>query len=259
MKNIVAYTPDGVNPPYLSVNRLDDRRVRVTVRSPAKDTADAIIYGTTSEIEIPSDVWAGLLAKAVERNHTLEINDWCRDIHQRNVEAGWWTDLGSGESTLQSRNRAELMMLVISELSEAEQGMSENIKDDKLPHLPMFNVEIADVAIRLFDLIGSEMARFGDTVDVDFDWEIALAKLPIREKGWYVAIANRMSAAMEHLRKQRFPQYRAELYLAQAATFATAEEHGFDLLSVIQEKLDFNANREDHKLSSRLAPDGKKF
>ena len=62
----------------------------------------------------------------------------------------WWQDLITGEA--KDRNIGELLMLVTSELAEALEGDRKNLKDDKLPQYKMFDVEIADALIRLFDI-----------------------------------------------------------------------------------------------------------
>jgi NTP pyrophosphatase (non-canonical NTP hydrolase) len=73
-------------------------------------------------------------------------------IHGANVAAGWWNDLETGER--KDRNVGELLMLTVSELAEAMEGHRKNLMDDKLPHRPMFEVELADTLIRIFDMAG---------------------------------------------------------------------------------------------------------
>lgn len=46
-------------------------------------------------------------------------------------------------------------MLVVSEVSEAMEGHRKNLPDDKLPHRPMVEVELADAVIRIADLAGA--------------------------------------------------------------------------------------------------------
>lgn len=91
------------------------------------------------------------------------LNDLSTIIHQRNVDAGWWSDLitgadlrGKDENGRDRRNVPELLCLVHSELSEAMEGYRKNLKDDKLPHREMFEVELADALIRIFDIAGSQ-------------------------------------------------------------------------------------------------------
>lgn len=77
------------------------------------------------------------------------------EIHGRNVAAGWWNDLKTGEDLHNSRNVGELLALVHSEVSEALEGYRKNLMDDHLPHRKMFEVELADVFIRIFDIAGA--------------------------------------------------------------------------------------------------------
>ena len=77
-------------------------------------------------------------------------------IHGDNVNAGWWTDIKTGEDLHGKRNIPEMLMLSVSELAEAMEAYRKNLKDDKLPWRPGLRVEVADCMIRLFDLMGSE-------------------------------------------------------------------------------------------------------
>jgi len=81
-----------------------------------------------------------------------DITDAVECIHLLNREAGWWTDLNTGEPL--DRNVGELLMLVVSEIAEAMEGHRKSLPDDKLPHRPMIEVELADALIRIFDLAG---------------------------------------------------------------------------------------------------------
>jgi NTP pyrophosphatase (non-canonical NTP hydrolase) len=78
----------------------------------------------------------------------MNLNDYAETVHRANER--WWKDLETGESI--KRNVGELLMLCVSELSEAMEGHRKNLMDDKLPHRPMFEVEIVDTLIRLFDI-----------------------------------------------------------------------------------------------------------
>lgn len=101
-----------------------------------------------------------------------ELNILSLRCHTANIK--WWLDLSkpccvcidythphpecpgcSGYGyALKTRNTAELLMLIVSELSEALEGHRKDLMDDKLPHRKMFEVELADVLIRVFDLAG---------------------------------------------------------------------------------------------------------
>ena len=83
-----------------------------------------------------------------------------------------------------------MLMLVVSEVVEGLEGHRKNLMDDKLPHRPMLEVELADAVIRILDMCGGL---------------------------------------------------------------------GLDLEGAIFEKLEYNANRADHKIENRLKENGKKF
>ncbi len=56
---------------------------------------------------------------------------------------------------MKTRNKAELLFLIISEVVEAGEGARKDLMDDKLPHRKMLEVELADTLIRLFDFAGA--------------------------------------------------------------------------------------------------------
>ena len=80
----------------------------------------------------------------------MDLNDYATQTHAANKK--WWTDIDTGEVI--TRNVGELLMLCTSELSEAMEGHRKNLNDDKLPHRKMFEVELTDCLIRIFDIGG---------------------------------------------------------------------------------------------------------
>jgi NTP pyrophosphatase (non-canonical NTP hydrolase) len=76
--------------------------------------------------------------------------------HGASVAAGWWTDLETGAPIIERPHVVgEKLMLVVSEIAEGMEGHRKNLNDDKLPHRPMIEVELADAVIRIADLAGA--------------------------------------------------------------------------------------------------------
>lgn len=72
--------------------------------------------------------------------------------HKLAVAGGWWSDLKTGER--KDRNKGELLMLMVSEISEAMEAERKNLMDDKLGHRKGAEVELADAIIRQGDYAG---------------------------------------------------------------------------------------------------------
>lgn len=91
-----------------------------------------------------TDVFSG--GMNVEAYNAIKLlTDLCADANQN-----WWVDPATGEPL--ERNRGQLLMLAVSELAEAMEGDRKDLMDDKLPHRKMFEVELADALIRIFDM-----------------------------------------------------------------------------------------------------------
>jgi NTP pyrophosphatase (non-canonical NTP hydrolase) len=85
-----------------------------------------------------------------EGQRTLnDYRDECRQAADR-----WYHHPVTGERL--TLNKGERLMLIVSELAEAMEGERKGLMDDKLPHRPMAEVELADALIRIFDYAGEE-------------------------------------------------------------------------------------------------------
>lgn len=80
--------------------------------------------------------------------------------HGAAATAGWWIDTETGEDVRTWPEKfltlwvATKLALVHSEVSEGLEGHRKSLMDDKLPHRPMPEVELADAVIRIADLAG---------------------------------------------------------------------------------------------------------
>lgn len=81
-----------------------------------------------------------------------KINELVDICFNASKTAGWHTNIETGE--LKERNKGEMLMLMVSEISEAMEGERKGLMDDKLKHRPMAEVELADALIRICDYCG---------------------------------------------------------------------------------------------------------
>lgn len=98
--------------------------------------------------------------------------------HGAAYTAGWWTHAKSGynlkrvvqkpegplEELLAGALIGQKLALIHSEVSEGMEGDRKGLMDDKLPHRPMLEVELADAVIRIMDLAGAKGYDLGGAI-----------------------------------------------------------------------------------------------
>lgn len=174
-------------------------------------------------------------------------------IHADNRRAGWWTDLETGQD--KDRNFGEMLALVHSELSEAFEGIAYKLFDTHLPRHPMYQVEIADACIRVYDMIGGCFPNLPASIEFALDFPIGF--ITIEQRLIYLHFL--LSSALEFYRKSDFGRSCMYLYHFLDGCFELAEEEQFDLIMILEEKREYNRNRADHKIENRKLSDGKKI
>src|SRR5690606_35672663 len=92
--------------------------------------------------------------RGLEGNYAIKYGIFkaIQDSHGAAVNAGWYTDPVTREPL--NRNLGEMLMLIVSEVAEAMEGVRKNKMDDHLPHRTAEEVELADALIRIFDYAG---------------------------------------------------------------------------------------------------------
>lgn len=89
-----------------------------------------------------------------------EINRVCMIVSRLN--SLWEIDIRTGETI--EPDFPEMLMLTVSELSEALEGHRKDCQDDHLPRHKMFDVEIADAVIRLFHIAARKGIDLGPLI-----------------------------------------------------------------------------------------------
>ena len=83
-------------------------------------------------------------------HNTVNLTELSKVVNQANSK--WWQDIETGQPI--TRNKGELLMLIVSEISETMEGVRKGLMDDKLPHRKMEEVELVDALIRILDYAG---------------------------------------------------------------------------------------------------------
>lgn len=114
--------------------------------------------------------------------------------------------------------------------------------DDHLPHRKMEEVELADTMIRICDYCGL--------------YEIELSGYIDCKKSKGINVYKNKLARLYFIHQEVTPK---TLHIAVYLIIKYCEDFNLDLEGAILEKLEYNKNRQDHKIENRKAKGGKLF
>ena len=170
------------------------------------------------------------------------IDNLAKEVHAINKAVGWWDN--ENDDTFTTK-----LQMAITEVCESTEGERKDMMDDHLPHRKMGEVELADAAIRLLDLAVKYYWRFHDFLsynpNIADDMDIASCHFFI----------------IQDIVNIHINESKETIYYSQAlcSIFKTGEMMGYDIMSAMREKIEYNKAREDHKRHARAAKGGKKF
>jgi len=186
----------------------------------------------------------------------MNFDQYAKEIHAHNVKVGWWNP---PQDCLFQK-----LQLVSTEVSEATEGERKNLMDDKLPHRKMGEVELADALIRVLD-IGGRLGYRVSSVAKPHDWTVDAASFSNLKRSigaQHLAIniiVCKLGEALDN-RTDLKETWREYCYSSLLLTICqVAENQGYDIESAMNEKIEFNAVRPDHKPENRAKKHGKRF
>lgn len=175
------------------------------------------------------------------------------------LAAGWYQDMNTGGKKV--INFGERIALIHSEITEAYAAVEMNEKDDKLPHRQGYDVEMADVLIRVFDQAGYEGYDLATTMKDQQRDRGAVPPITMIDK-FAVAMLDmhrQCSIALEADRKGLALDKAYALAGLVRIILSDVSTMDADIAGSVIEKLRFNKERADHKMENRQSQGGKSY
>lgn len=180
------------------------------------------------------------------------INDLAKRVHADCVAAGWWDDM--------NRDINQTLMLVVTEIAEATEGVRRDKMDEHLPHRKSEEVELADAAIRLADLAGRYNWFFCDPLHRPNLARQYMHANAMPAAAMHLCVVECVITLANDLASGQAAQYVDDSYsMAMAQIILICEVRDYNLQEAIEDKIAYNKTRADHKRENRAKEGGKKF
>lgn len=188
---------------------------------------------------------------------TENLNLMAAETHRNN--ARWWVNLETGAPL--DRNKGELLMLVITELAEACEGVRKGLMDDKVVTRTMEEVELADALIRFLDYCGGYGFKVLDWSDISPTDNMLISQLPHNKAEALLTISMCICAVYASLKWKEEEDAEESKSVSGCiyCIIAYCEKFNLDLMGAYTEKTAYNLTRQDHTHEARKLAAGKKF
>ena len=178
-------------------------------------------------------------------------NDKAVAIYAQNKEVGWW----EGENNCCIYQK---LQLVSTEIAEATEGARKDLMDDHLPHRKMIEVELADALIRVLD-IGGRLDLVHSTLDPETRNEVVGRTDSMPTIGGKLFMINCLIFSLGLCIADGDEDVNEAYSVLIELIVYVSHDLGCDVFTAMDEKLEYNKHRSDHKKENRTNDGGKKF
>lgn len=105
-------------------------------------------------------------------NFKQQFNDFADRCHLASYQAGWWHETDGTPLLGNKYVSATKLFLIVSEIVEGLEGHRSDKMDDKLPHRPMVEVELADAIIRIGDYATAHGLDVGGAIEEKMSFNV---------------------------------------------------------------------------------------
>lgn len=178
----------------------------------------------------------------------IGFDELSRKIYKQNVQMGWWPE---------GRCLFQTLQLVSTEVAEATEGDRKDLMDDHLQERKMHEVELADALIRTLDVGGKLNLNFIEQALPD-DWVCETSTVGKQHLGINRKIVQFAEMIDGNIRASKTARDLGYSEIISSILYCS-QINGYDVLSALSEKVEYNKHRADHKRENREKVGGKSY